>query len=120
MQPFFTQTAVFDYEPLIENTIDAFLKELEHRFVKEDGNEAALDVFTWISYFTFDVMSELTYSKRHDFIARNEDVHGIIGWVEKFLSYGNIVSSMRLAFHMLRARKLTLCRWAKCRGLIRF
>ncbi len=110
MNAFFTQTAVLNYEPLIENTVDVFLKELEHRFVKDDGHEASLDVFTWISYFTFDVMSELTYSKRHGFIARSEDVHGIMGWVEKFLSYGNIVSSLRLSFHVLCARKLTLCR----------
>ena len=120
MNGFFTQTAVFDYEPLIENTIETFLKELEHRFVNDDGNEIPLDLYTWISYFTFDVMSELTYSKRHGFIARSEDVHGIIGWVEKFLAYGNIVSSLRFNFHMLRARELTLCRWARCRGLIHF
>ena len=104
MSAFFTQTAVFEYEPLIDNTVDTFLKELEHRFGKDDGNETSLDVYTWISYFTFDVMSELTYSKRHGFIARNEDVHGIIGWVAKFLAYGNIVSSLRLPFHVLRAR----------------
>lgn len=98
MNAYLTQTAVLRYEPLIENTVDTFLRELEHRFVKDNGNEASFDVYTWISYFTFDVMGKLTYSKRHGFIARGEDVHGIISWVEKFVAYGNVVSSFAIKF----------------------
>ena len=98
MNAFFTQTAVLDYEPLIENTVGTFLREIEHRFAKNDGDKGSFDAYTWISYFTFDVMSELTYSKRHGFITRGEDIHGIISWVEKFLTYGNIVSSFAVRF----------------------
>lgn len=94
MNPIFTQTAVATYEPLVEMTIETFLGELETRFAGRHGtaSEISIDAFTWLSYFTYDVMSDLTYSKRHGFITRGEDVHGIIGWVEKFLAYGFVVS----------------------------
>lgn len=94
MNPFFSQTTVTTYEPLVESTIEPFLAQLERRFADVDGDAGSFDVFTWMTYFTFDVMSDLTYSQRHGFIARAEDVHGIIGWVEEFLAYGFWVSSV--------------------------
>lgn len=98
MNPFFSQTTVNTYEPLVESTIEPFLAELENRFANKDGDEGCMDVFTWMTYFTFDVMSDLTYSERHGFIARGEDVYGIIGWVEKFLAYGFWVSPALFSF----------------------
>ena len=93
MNAFFTQTAVLSYEPLIERTIQVFTTALDHHFVDKDGSEGVIDFHNWLHYFTFDVMSDLTYSKRHGFITRAEDVYGIIGWVAKFLQYGSVVSS---------------------------
>ena len=98
MNPFFNQNTVTTYEPLMETTIETFFAELEHRFANKDGEEGCIDVFTWMTYFTFDVMSDLTYSQRHGFITRGEDVHGIVGWVEKFLAYGFWVGLLLLAF----------------------
>ena len=93
MNPFFTRTAVFSYEPFIERTIQAFTTELDHRFVDKGGSQGVIDFHTWLPFFTFDVISDLTYSQRHGFISRAEDVYGIIGWVAKFLQYGSVVSS---------------------------
>ena len=98
MNPFFSQTTVTTYEPLVESTVEPFLAELENRFANKDGDEGCVDVFTWMTYFTFDVMSDMTYSQRHGFIARGEDVYGIIGWVEKFLAYGFWVSPVLFSF----------------------
>lgn len=92
MNNFFTQTAVLAYEPFVERTIEVFVTEMDNRFVNKHGIEGNIDFHTWMSYFTFDVISDLTYSKRHGFISRGEDVYGIIGWVADFLSYGFVVS----------------------------
>ena len=92
MNPFFTQTAVSSYEPFIERTIQVFITELDLRFVDKDGSQGVIDFHTWLSFFTFDAISDLTYSQRHGFISRAEDVHGIIGWVAKFVQYSFVVS----------------------------
>ena len=91
---FFTQSAVLAYEPFVERTIQTFVTELDNRFVDkhEHGPEGIIDFHTWLSFFTFDVISDLTYSERHGFISRGEDVYGIIGWVAAHLKYGFIVS----------------------------
>ncbi len=92
VNPFFTQTTVLTYETFVERTIEIFITEMDRRFAGKDGTEGAIDLHTWLSYFAFDVMSDLTYSKHHGFVSRGEDVHGIVGWVGKFLEYGWVVS----------------------------
>ena len=94
MNPFFTRTAVLSYEPFVERTIQVFTTELDHRFVDKDGSQGVIDFNRWLHYFAFDVISDLTYSKRHGFISRAEDVHGILGWVLEFVQYGFVVSSL--------------------------
>lgn len=92
INPFFTQTTVMTYEPFVERTIEVFTTEMNNRFVNKQGSEGIIDFPTWLSYFTFDVISDLTYSKRHGFISHGEDMYGILGWVANFLKYGFIVS----------------------------
>ena len=95
MQSAFTQTTVVTFEPLMDSTIRHWLKELESRFGNKDEHEFGkpFDAFHWISYFTFDTMSDMTYSERHGFISEAKDIHGIIGWVQNFLDYGTLVSA---------------------------
>ena len=89
----FTQTTVITFEPLMDSTIRHFLDELESRFANEDDQDFGkpFDAFRWISYFAFDNMSDMTYSERHGFISKDEDIHGIMGWVQNFLDYGTLV-----------------------------
>ena len=84
------------YEAFVERTIELFITKMDNSFVDEPGVQGIIDVPTWLTYFTFDVMSDLTYSKHHGFISRGEDMYGIINWVETFLYYGYIVSCFRV------------------------
>lgn len=72
--------------------MEVFMAELEKRFVNKQGPGSIVDFPRWLSFFTFDVISDLTWGKPYDFISSGEDVLGMIGWVEKFLQYGFIVS----------------------------
>ena len=92
MNPFFTRTAVSSYEPFVERTIQAFLTEIDHRFADKGGSQGVIDFHTWLSFFTFDVISDLTYSKRHGFISQAKDMYGIIAWVANFVQYSFVVS----------------------------
>ncbi len=93
MSGFFTTTTVATFEPLTDSTIEVFLDELETRFGPKDagGLGKPFEALKWLSYFAFDVMSDMTYSQRHGFVKKGKDVSGIIGWVEKFLDYGFVV-----------------------------
>ena len=79
------------YETFVERTIELFITKIDNCFVNKSGVQGIIDVPTWLTYFTFDVMSDLTYSKHHGFISRGEDAYGIINWVKTFLDYGFIV-----------------------------
>ena len=104
--------AAVGYENLVETTIRVFLKEMDKRFAGKPGVEGMIDFHTWLLYFAFDVMGDLTYSARHGFIESGKDVNNIITYVKNFLSYGFIVSSH------LTSSNLPLCidmsRLAKC------
>ena len=115
MNPFFTQTAVLTYEPFVERTIEAFVTEMDHRFVNKHGSEGTIDFHIWLSFFTFDVISDMTYNKRHGFLSRGEDMYGIIGFVANFLDYGFIVSLFCvLALLYSLGSRTYLYRWVKC------
>ena len=80
------------YEPFVERTIEIFITKMETEFVNKSGAQGIISFPTWLTYFTYDAMSDLTYSKHHGFITRGEDAYGIIKWVRPFLYYGFIVS----------------------------
>ena len=92
VNPFFTQSAVLTYEPFVERTIVIFVKAMDTRFAGRKGGEGIIDLHTWLSYFAFDVISDLTYSKHHGFISQGQDMHSIIRWVGDHMEYGWVVS----------------------------
>ena len=95
--PSFTLKSALKYEPLIESTILAFLKELDQRFAGKEGKDATVDLYAWLLYFAFDVMGDLTYSARHGFLEQGKDMFGIINYVKEFLSYGFLVGLIRIS-----------------------
>lgn len=77
-------SALVQYEPFVDNTTRLFLDQTEKLFVnKPDG----CDFTTWLQFYAFDVIGEITYSKRHGFIENNEDVEGIVAYLSKLFLY---------------------------------
>ena len=114
----FTMSAVMEYEHLVDTTIEVFLKELNHRFAGKPGEQGLIDLHTWLLYFSFDVIGELTYGARHGFIESSSDIAGIICYVESFLNYGFIVCGSKLA---VISSVLNRCvRRARCRSWTNF
>lgn len=89
-------STVVGYEETVDTVIDILLQELEERFSGKPNAEGAVDLFTWTSYFTFDVMGSLSYGARHGFLESGEDVHGIMRFVSRGISYGFFVSQFCL------------------------
>lgn len=101
------------YEHLVDTTIEVYLKELSRRFANKPGNQGLIDLHTWLLYFSFDVIDDLTYGARHGFIESSSDIAGIIRYVKTFLNYGFVVRSSKPAVTST-VLILDTARWAKC------
>ncbi|KAF1839795.1 cytochrome P450 [Decorospora gaudefroyi] len=85
----YAMSSLIQFEPLVDSTITTFLAQLEQRFAsRTDGDEGGVcDFGLWLQYFAFDVIGELTFSKRLGFVDKGMDVDGIIGDLERLLNY---------------------------------
>ena len=83
-------SSLVSYEPLVESTLSVFLSQTEKLF---ESQGSVCNFGRWLQYFAFDVIGELTWSKRIGFIERNEDVSGIIEFIASFLEYAGPVSA---------------------------
>ncbi|KAI1812409.1 cytochrome P450 [Poronia punctata] len=86
----FSMSALVQYEPFVNNTIKLFFDQTERFYV---NNPEGCDFVRWMQFYAFDVIGEVTYSKRHGFLERNEDVDGIVKYLEKLFLYVAPVSS---------------------------
>ncbi|KAI2468372.1 cytochrome P450 [Annulohypoxylon bovei var. microspora] len=80
----FAMSALVQYEPFVDNTTKLFLKQTEKLFA---GNPQGCNFTQWLQFYAFDVIGEITYSKRHGFIEKNEDIDGIVGYLANLFLY---------------------------------
>lgn len=85
----FAMSSLVNYEPLVSSTLTYFLDRTEQLFANPG---ASCNFSQWLQYFAFDVIGELTWSKRLGFVEGNKDVDGIIGFLGQFLDYAAPVS----------------------------
>jgi cytochrome P450 len=78
-------------EPLVSEVIENFLDRTDQLFV--DTNQSC-DFARWLQYFAFDVVGQITYSRQHGFIEKNEDIDGIITFLARLFSYAAPVGQM--------------------------
>lgn len=80
----FAMSALVQYEPFVDNTTKIFLERTEELFA---DNPKGCDFTQWLQFYAFDVIGEITYSKRHGFIEKNEDIDGIVGYLGNLFLY---------------------------------
>lgn len=77
-------SALVQYEPFVDNTTKLFLKRTEELYV---NNPDGCDFTRWLQFYAFDVIGEITYSKRHGFIEQNKDIDGIVAYLTSLFLY---------------------------------
>lgn len=80
----FSMTALVQYEPLVDRTTAKFLDQTDALF---SSKNAICNFAEWLQYYAFDVIGEITYSKRHGFVDRGEDVDGMVAYLGRLFSY---------------------------------
>lgn len=106
----FSMSSLVGYEPLVDSTMNAFIDETRRRY-SDTGRSCKFS--RWLQFFAFDVIGELTWSKRLGFVEHDEDVEGIVGFIGKFLDYAAPVGQIPLLdlFFEKNLIKLKLQQW---------
>lgn len=88
----FSMSSLIQYEPFVDKTTKVFLRQTQRLFA---GKGAGCELTRWLQFYAFDVIGEITYSKRHGFIEENKDIDGIISYLGNLFLYVAPVSYAR-------------------------
>ena len=90
----YSLSTLVEYEELVDRTTDVFLGVLEERFARGKSSDQVLDLGRYIQFFAFDVIGELTFSRRLGFIESGSDVDGIIDAIGANFLYFSVLGQM--------------------------
>lgn len=71
----YSLSTLLEFEALVDSTTAVFLSRLDELYARNDG--PACDLGKWLGWYAFDVIGELTFSKRLGFLEQAQDVDGI-------------------------------------------
>lgn len=77
-------SALVQYEPFVDSTTEVFLDQTAKLFASQ---RKVCDFAEWLQFYAFDVIGQITYSKRHGFVDRAEDVDGMVGYLGRLFNY---------------------------------
>ncbi|KAK8071849.1 hypothetical protein PG996_005197 [Apiospora saccharicola] len=87
-QSLYSLSALLSYEPYVDSCIDLFLDRRMAEFARAGE---VVDMAHWFQCFAFDVLGDMTYSRRFGFLDRGEDVAGTMRALEKSMPYSTLV-----------------------------
>ena len=82
---------VVSFESRVNSTMQYFFKRLDDLFA--DKNQTCNLAF-WLQAFAFDVIGEITFSKRIGFLEKGEDIDGIMGSIWHYFTAASPVSHL--------------------------
>ncbi|KAJ5793682.1 Cytochrome P450 [Penicillium paradoxum] len=86
----YSMSTLIEFEPFVDRTIQTFFEKLDTFVV----TKKVCDIATWLQYYAFDVIGELTFSKPLGFLEKGADVDGIIVALERMLDYFGKIGQM--------------------------
>ncbi|KAL4802975.1 pisatin demethylase [Aspergillus unguis] len=92
---------LIEFEPLVDSTSLCFFKELEERFV-DTGKECPLSA--WVQMYAFDIIGELTFSKRFGFLESGHDLESMMLNTGKAMDYIGIMGQLPFLDEYIRLK----------------
>lgn len=87
----YSMSKLVSFESYVDVTIKYFFERLDQAFVRPDR---VCHLADWLQYFAFDVIGELTFSRRLGFLERGSDVDGIIQNINRYFTKSALVTQM--------------------------
>lgn len=107
----YSMSNIVKYEPFVDSTITCLLAQLDARY-EAPATVCPLD--QWLEMFAFDVIGELTFSRRLGFLEQGRDIEGIMAkawhyfsvqapktqmvWLDRVWAKNPMVQSLRARF----------------------
>jgi hypothetical protein len=91
----YAMSTLVTFEPFVDSTSTEFIRQLKLRFADRSNDAGVCDFGAWLQFYAFDVIGELTFSKRLGFVEGGVDVDNIIRDLESFLNYVSWVTAPR-------------------------
>ncbi|RDK43857.1 cytochrome P450 [Aspergillus phoenicis ATCC 13157] len=86
----YSMSTVTEFEPFVDSTTQTLFARLDE--LSEKG--CVFDISTWLQYYAFDVIGEMTFSKQLGFLREGRDVEGIMESLEKMFDYAGKIGQM--------------------------
>lgn len=87
----YSMSNMVGFERFVDSTMDVFFKELDARFI---AKSEPCDFSVWLQRFAFDVMGEITFSKRLGFLEEPEKVGDLMHFIWLHFRYASMVSAL--------------------------
>ena len=84
----FSMSTLIQYELFVDSTTELFLSQTETIYA---DSGLGCNFSRWLQFYAFDVIGEITYSKRHGFLEENKDIDGIIDYIAGLFDYAGPV-----------------------------
>ncbi|KAF2729301.1 cytochrome P450 [Polyplosphaeria fusca] len=101
IQKLFSVQGSLELEPLMNDTIRSLCDQLETRFMQGSNAGKTCDIADWISYFTWDFLGDMTFSKRMGFMESGSDVGNMISTAESVMRYFSVVGQIPMLDKLL-------------------
>ncbi|RDW93185.1 cytochrome P450 [Aspergillus mulundensis] len=86
----YAMSTLVSFEPYVDTTMRVFCDELERRF----SDRQVCDFGKWLQMFAFDVIGELTFSRRLGFLESGEDVNHVMANIWETFKKTSLVTQM--------------------------
>ncbi|KAK6334433.1 hypothetical protein TWF730_003647 [Orbilia blumenaviensis] len=87
----YAMSTLLDYEPYVDSTVQVLQRRLEELYVNKDK---VCDLGEWLHWTAFDVVGEMTFSRRLGFLEQGKDVDGVIEGTQGQLDYLAVIGQM--------------------------
>ncbi|KAM0152967.1 hypothetical protein ACHAQE_006419 [Botrytis cinerea] len=94
IQKFYNMGSVLSLEKSVDDTITAFFKRLNELFVDGSSAGTVCKMEDWMMYFSWDVISQITFSRPMRFMETASDHTGFIHVAEQALDYFGVVGQI--------------------------
>ncbi len=106
----YSLSTLVEFEPLIDSTTAVFFSRLDELYAR---SHQICDLGQWLQFYAFDVIGELTFSKRLGFLEQATDVEGIIQSIAANFDWCSVIGQMPILDLFLTKNPIYLKFFAK-------
>jgi hypothetical protein len=111
----YSMTSMLDYEPLVDSTSRVLVEKIDKLFADKD---TICDFGEYLQWYAFDVIGEMTFSRRFGFLEQGTDVENMISVVQDSGWYTAVIGQMPWLDYVFAKNPVLPNPWAKKKSAI--